>query len=219
MHTSKPYYLVLDFEANCSSDQVRDHEIIEFPAVLVEAYSGRVVNEFRSFVKMVTHKQLSQFIKDLTHITDEEIARGLGWCECLLAFESWCHTNGITPKNCTVVTCGDWDLKTMLANQLQLTKTKLTLFLDELFGCWTNVKITYRDTLQTPRQSGMDAMLNDLGIPLVGHHHSGIDDCRNIAKICHCLLTKYKADVTLPNKMRETPLWYDEHKRQVLRNA
>lgn len=32
----KPFYLVIDFEANCSEKDSKDHEVIEFPAVLVD---------------------------------------------------------------------------------------------------------------------------------------------------------------------------------------
>ena len=37
--------------------------------------------------------------------------------------------------------------------------------------------------LRTKRGLGMVRMLNMLGLRLVGRHHSGIDDCRNIARI------------------------------------
>lgn len=74
MELRKQFYLVVDFEANCSSDQARDHEIIEFPAVLVETKTGKIIDEFRTFVQMITHQQLSDFIKNLTHITDEQVS-------------------------------------------------------------------------------------------------------------------------------------------------
>ena len=32
-----------------------------------------------------------------------------------------------------------------------------------------------------PTKGGMDTMLENLNLPLVGRHHSGIDDTRNIA--------------------------------------
>ena len=36
------FLLVLDFEANCSKQSERDHEICEFPAVLLDL-SGNIV--------------------------------------------------------------------------------------------------------------------------------------------------------------------------------
>lgn len=43
---------------------------------------------------------------------------------------------------------------------------------------------------------------------MTGHHHSGIDDCRNIAKICLALY-KGGVDVTEPNNLRNEALWYE----------
>ena len=53
----------------------------------------------------------------------------------------------------------------------------------------------------------MAGMLEELKIPLVGHHHSGIDDCRNIAKICHALTLRGE-DSTMPNRIIEENYWY-----------
>jgi inhibitor of KinA sporulation pathway (predicted exonuclease) len=44
---------------------------------------------------------------------------------------------------------------------------------------------------------GMDKMLDYLKLPLDGHHHSGIDDCRNIAKICRALMERKRVDITV----------------------
>ena len=59
---------------------------------------------------------VSKFINELTHITDEDLNGPLSctWWQCLPAFEDWCKQNNINETNTTVVTCGDWDLKTML---------------------------------------------------------------------------------------------------------
>mgnify|MGYP001344521786 CR=1 FL=1 len=213
----KAHYLVIDFEANCSGQNKRDHEIIEFPAVLVDTKTGAVISEFRTFVKLVKTKSLSQFIKDLTHITDEQVSNGMYWETCLQEFETWCHKYNIMPENTTVVTCGDWDLKTMLPNQLSLTKTKLTDYLNRLFGCWSNVKTSFSSCFKYSGLYGMEQMLHSLDLQLVGHHHSGIDDSRNIAKICHELV-KRGTDVTEPTQIRETKFWYFNHELPYKRN-
>jgi inhibitor of KinA sporulation pathway (predicted exonuclease) len=210
--------LVIDFEANCSGQDQRDHEIIEFPAVLVNTLTGAIISEFHTFVNVVKTKKLSQFIKDLTHITDEQVSSGLAWQTCLQEFEAWCHKYGVTPENTTVITCGDWDLKTMLPNQLALTKTKLTDYLNRLFGYWSNVKISFSSCLKYTGLYGMEQMLDLLNLKLDGHHHSGIDDSRNIAKICQELV-KRGADVTEPTQIRETKFWYADHKLPYKRNS
>ena len=38
--------------------------------------------------------------------------------------------------------------------------------------------------------SSMAEMLDALGLPLEGHHHSGIDDCRNLANVVRAMLRR-----------------------------
>lgn len=48
-----------------------------------------------------------------------------------------------------------------------------------------------------------------LSFVLDGHHHSGIDDCRNIAKICRVLMQR-NHDITVPTtRWMPNQLWYD----------
>lgn len=166
---AKAFYLVLDFEANCSGENTKDHEIIEFPAVLVKTDTHAIIDEFRTFVRLVKHSKLSDFIKQLTHITDEQVNQGLEWGKCLHEFELWCKKHGLTTSNCAIVTCGDWDLKTMLPNQLVLTKTKLTSYLKELLSSWTNIKTAFSIAYRT-KPMGMDNMLDYLKLSLGENH-------------------------------------------------
>ncbi len=204
----KTHVLILDFEANCSNDQMKDHEIIEFPAVLLNLKTKQIQSEFRTFVKMQHHTNISDFIKELTHITDEDLTNGMTWVEALMAFEVWCDENGVTSRNTTVICCGDWDLKTMLPKQLELHGTKITPKVNELFSSWVNIKTTYKKVMKKKRRIGMAEMLSELNIPLVGHHHSGIDDCRNIVNICLELHNR-GYDITSPNNFKSNPFWYE----------
>lgn len=86
------------------------------------------------------------------------------------------------------LTCGDWDLKTMLPNQLQLVDDKHGLDasgrLVAPYSKWINVKQPFLKHLELPRYNpSMTQMLGKLKIPLEGRHHSGIDDCKNILSI------------------------------------
>jgi len=47
---------------------------------------------------------------------------------------------------------------------------------------WVNIKHTVHKNYNF-QPTGMSGMLTELGIELTGRHHSGIDDCRNIAKV------------------------------------
>lgn len=44
-----------------------------------------------------------------------------------------------------MITVGNWDLQAMLHSQLQMAKLKLSTFLNNLFGCWTNIKIPFSE--------------------------------------------------------------------------
>lgn len=108
---------------------------------------------------------------------------------------------------------------------IALTKTKLTGYLKEMFSSWTNVKTAFSIAHRT-KPMGMDNMLDWLKLPLGenhevktlkkfslpryvldGHHHSGIDDCRNIAKICRALMQR-QHDITVPTtRWMPNQLW------------
>ena len=86
------------------------------------------------------------------------------------------------------VTCGDWDLKTMLPKQLVISDSKLGL--DQAgraiapYNRWINVKTPFKKQMNLSRANvGMASMLNKLKLELIGRHHSGIDDCHNILRI------------------------------------
>ena len=190
----KKYYIVIDFEANCTNEGTRDHEIIEFPAILVRTDTNTIIGEFRKFVKLIHHEKLSDFIKDLTHIDEKQMKDAVKWEYCLKEFEIWCQDYRVNSQNATIVTCGDWDFRTMFPRQNELTNTKLSGHMKKLTSEWSNVKIHFRNHTQT-KKMGMPNMLDHFCLELKGHHHSGIDDSRNIQQICSSLL-KEGCDIT-----------------------
>jgi Exonuclease len=50
------------------------------------------------------------------------------------------------------------------------------------FRSWVNIKKVFGRVLGVEAR-GMAEMLHLLDMPLIGRHHSGLDDCRNIAVI------------------------------------
>ena len=99
------------------------------------------------------------------------------------------------------VTCGDWDLKTMLPLQLSHSKLDASDVLP-IFSKWINIKIPCSNYFGASEVSssgkkkkrgtrlGMAGMLQRLGLPLVGRHHCGLDDARNIASIAKALVER-----------------------------
>ena len=86
------------------------------------------------------------------------------------------------------LTCGDWDLKTMLPQQLRLSGLHTGLdpstgALASPYNRWINVKKAFRAFYGLKYPKGMDGMLRYLQMELEGRHHSGIDDTKNILRI------------------------------------
>jgi inhibitor of KinA sporulation pathway (predicted exonuclease) len=52
---------------------------------------------------------------------------------------------------------------------------------------WINVQKAFENSYDR-KAKGMTAMLDHLSLGLEGRHHSGIDDCKNIARICARML-------------------------------
>jgi inhibitor of KinA sporulation pathway (predicted exonuclease) len=188
---SQPTHLVvLDFEATC--DDVappKPQEIIEFPSVLLRVSEERfeVVDAFESFVRPVHHPTLTPFCTALTGIQQRDVDAAPPFPEVLAAHLAWLRSHGLPLEGelpYAFVTCGDWDLRTMLPNQLRASG------LDDVpapYRRWVNVKVPFRAWRPRKGAAGMPQMLALLGLELEGRHHRGIDDCRNIVKIVRAL--------------------------------
>jgi len=78
---------------------------------------------------------------------------------------------------------------------------------------WCNIKQLFEHATKT-NASGMQGMLRALVLRLEGHHHSGIDDCRNIARIFQTLLARYgPPPAPLPEPQRS------EHEKNFLKHV
>lgn len=102
------YFVVIDFEATCERDsRIYPQEIIEFPAVLVDAANGRIVSSFRTYVRPRHHPRLTAFWSELTGIWQDQVDSGMDLEQSLLMHDVWLMEAGAT-KNClTVVSWGD----------------------------------------------------------------------------------------------------------------
>ena len=206
MSTCKKYILIIDFEANCTDKDTQDHEIVEFPCILLDALDGSIVNEFRRLVSMTHHAQLSEFIVNLTGITDEDMKKeSIPWFKALNDFVVWLLIlNNINLHDCNVVTFGDWDLGWMLPLQTRTTQVSLQPVLEDLFNSWLNIKKfmvdNFCETQSIEGRVTIPKLLECFGKEFSGYHHSGIADCRNIATLVkHCIDCGHDMSVTNRN--------------------
>lgn len=176
-----PFLAVLDFEATCWENS-NEHEIIEFPTIIVDIKNQEIVDRFECFVKPSYDPKLSEFCKNLTGITQEQVDGGVSLSEALKMHQKFMSKY----HNSVFVTCGDWDLKTMLPKDAWNNH----LNVPNMYSKWINVKRVFSDVFKCDRAPAMPGMLSKLGLKLEGRHHRGIDDCVNIARISIALMKK-----------------------------
>uniref|UniRef100_F1LAV5 ERI1 exoribonuclease 3 n=1 Tax=Ascaris suum TaxID=6253 RepID=F1LAV5_ASCSU len=182
------YFLVLDFEATCEQNAKIQpvQEIIEFPVVQFCTKTLQEVARFHEYVHPTERPVLTSFCTNLTGIVQEMVDNQMILPDVLAKFRRWLSQqclidaeSGDRVRNSwTFVTCGDWDLGTILPQEASFRG----LHLPPYFGSWINLKKAYRNAKGYFPNSLM-VMLNDLQIPHTGRLHSGIDDVINICAI------------------------------------
>jgi inhibitor of KinA sporulation pathway (predicted exonuclease) len=177
----KNYYLVVDLEATCDDAGAvprEQMEIIEIGAVLVDGHSLEAIEDWQSFVRPQRHPKLTPFCTELTSITQDQVDAAPHFPEVLEAFCTWWGTlvrEGYgTPIFCS---WGDYDRKQFKQDCMH-HGLKYPLPAQHI-----NVKREFSKALALKRKFGMAGALKQVGLPLVGTHHRGIDDARNIAKL------------------------------------
>ncbi|XP_033738007.1 ERI1 exoribonuclease 3-like isoform X1 [Pecten maximus] len=181
------YFLVLDFEATCDDrKKLHPQEIIEFPVVMLNTETLATEAVFHQYVQPRVHNHLSHFCTNLTGIIQEMVDGQDHIEDVLKKYDKWMEEKLLSKGHTfTFVTCGDWDLKTMLPSQCDYFNIKKPGY----FNQWINIKKEYAAaTSKYPK--GMLAMLDGLSLRLEGRHHSGIDDSKNITRVVVELLKK-----------------------------
>ena len=183
---------VVDFEATCfptdRAKQRSEGEIIEFPTILFRVVPSpdgtdyRLVpeGEWREYVQPVRNPQLSAFCTQLTGIAQATVDAASTFPTVLEAHMQWLRdrTGDASLDSVLFLTCGDWDLAEALPRDAAYHR----LHLPPAYRRWANVKCEFAEFFGM-QSMGMAGMLGKLGLPLIGHHHSGLDDTRNISKI------------------------------------
>mmetsp|Transcript_15564 Transcript_15564/g.41775 ORF Transcript_15564/g.41775 Transcript_15564/m.41775 type:complete len:444 (+) Transcript_15564:1999-3330(+) len=197
------HILVIDFEATCDRG-VRNwpHEIIEFPALLLRLGQSRPEAEFARFVRPIECPTLTDFCTELTSITQAQVDAAEPLEKVLSEFRQWVASLPVQPEAIMPVTCGDWDLKTALPREC----ARKQIALPDILRKWMNIKHTFVQVTNNEAEHGvgkrradgvrkapgMAGMLAALGLPLIGRHHRGIDDARNIAAIASELHARHQ---------------------------
>ncbi|KAI5662492.1 hypothetical protein M9H77_21815 [Catharanthus roseus] len=182
------FFLVLDLEGKV--------EILEFPVLLFDAKTMSVVDFFHRFVRpsKMTEQRINEYIEGkygklgvdrVWHDTaipfHNVIQEFEDW---LVKHRLWGEKPGGLLNKAAFVTCGNWDVKTKIPQQCEVSNIKLPSYFME----WINLKDSYLNFYKQ-RAPGMLSMMRELNIPLRGSHHLGIDDAKNITRVLQRLLT------------------------------
>ncbi|MBR5544146.1 MAG: exonuclease domain-containing protein [Clostridia bacterium] len=106
------YYIIMDLEWNNSymkSAQRFVNEIIEVGAVKLDE-NLNMVGTFSEIIKPVLSKKLRSRIKNLTHISNDDIKAGKPFSTVISDFEKWVGDDAV------VLSWGDTDIRTLLTN-------------------------------------------------------------------------------------------------------
>ncbi|CAL5335974.1 hypothetical protein CsSME_00018616 [Camellia sinensis var. sinensis] len=181
------FFLVLDLEGKV--------EILEFPVLMLDAKTMDVVDMFHRFVRpsAMSEQRINEYIEGkygkigvdrVWHDT------AIPFEEVIQQFEAWMVQHDLLGKElngrlsrAAFVTCGNWDLKTKVPQQCEVSGMVLPPYFME----WINLKDIYLNFYKR-RATGMITMMKELQIPLVGSHHLGIDDTKNIARVLQHML-------------------------------
>ncbi|GAQ89105.1 hypothetical protein KFL_004870100 [Klebsormidium nitens] len=216
-------YLILDLEGRV--------EILEFPVVLLDPKTLKVLDRFHRFVCPVkmSDEYITQYVKGkygLMGIHRVWFDTAIPFTQVLDEFEVWLEGHGLWRpptnesaqqtsgaendgstatsdkdqgpeaaneaastsgklQNAAFVTCGNWDIKTKIAEQCVSSEIGIPPYFNE----WINIKDIYVNHYRR-NASGMRPMLRDLQLPLWGTHHVGLDDAHNIARIMQRMLVQ-----------------------------
>lgn len=168
------YFAVLDFEATCWDDN-NNHEIIEFPTVIIDCRTGKEVDRIEQFVRPTYNPTVSDFCHQLTTITQAQVDAGWSFVDAFSAHQKFMSKY----PNSIFVTCGDWDLRTMLPRDAQANGIEVPA----QYKKYINIKHVFRQAYPDAKGKGLPDMLARSGLEMTGTLHRGIDDCVNIARI------------------------------------
>ncbi|XP_076140111.1 3'-5' exoribonuclease 1 [Alosa pseudoharengus] len=177
------FICVVDFEATCEESNPLDfeHEIIEFPIVLIDTHTLEIVDTFQEYVRPEVNPKLSDFCVQLTGITQKMVDDADTFPSVLRRVVSWLQEKELGTKyRYTLLTDGSWDMSKFLNIQCRISGLRYPPFARK----WINIRKSYGNFYKVPRtNTKLSSMLEKLGLQYEGRPHCGLDDARNIARI------------------------------------
>jgi len=194
------YLVVIDLEATCDFcpepivDASVNSEIIEFPWVVLDTQTLDVVHEERYFVKPDFLEGVTPYCSALTGIARDTVAHSMGLPDVLGKFQDYLEGRfadlhlGHDCRSFRILTDGMWDVHIQLAIEAQRKGITLPWWFKEYFDLKVEFDRYFPYFITNKHGQPLHLMLKALGLPFVGRHHSGLDDCKTIVQIVQYLL-------------------------------
>ena len=167
--------IIVDLEATCwdkGQHSSKNMEIIEIGAVKVYVNDLQIVDEYDAFIKPIKFPILSDFCKELTTIKQEDVDSADEFPRVWQSFLDWIGDY----EDVSIASWGAYDkiqmLQDCILHKLKFPFNQNHINLKKWFSGFHNGK-----------KYGMKRALNIVGLDLIGNHHRGIDDAKNIWRI------------------------------------
>ena len=175
------YLVCIDFESTCDDNgwnKSNRMEIIEFAGIMTDI-NFNVIGEYDKFVQPILNPTLSDYCKNLTSIKQFDVDRAKTFDKVWEDFKEWMSKTSLIKDDFLFCSWGNYDEK-QLRSDCELHNVQYPFN-----GSHCNLKDIVTRKLKLGKGCrGMEKVLNRMGLTLDGIHHRGIDDCRNILKIC-----------------------------------
>ena len=177
----RKHLLIVDLEATCFARGEEPagffSEIIEIGAVFFDTATNTVTRQYQSFVRPTLYPRLSAFCKQLTTISQDQVDAAPALADALDGLRAL-----YDPAIAVFASWGFYD-------QRQIERTCARFDIPYPFAkAHISLKHNHAAFYHLPQPLGMDAALHYHGLELLGTHHRGLDDARNIASITACML-------------------------------
>jgi len=190
--------VIVDLECTCWEKDKQplnmQQEIIEFGICTLHLKTLEVEN-LRSLLVKPEYGIISSFCSEMTSLTQEQVEKeGMTFRQALTVINTI-----YKPKDRVWASYGDFD-RVMIDKQLSYYARPDR----SPFGKthW-NLKNMFAVAWKLDRELGMDKALECLNLPLEGHHHRGVDDVKNIAKIATMLVSSLRNGEWKPTLSQE----------------
>lgn len=171
------YWLVIDLEATTEEGgwPLQEMEIIEIGASLVNA-AGHEIDHFQRFVRPMRRPHLTHFCRELTQISQADVDAAAPMANVWAQFEHWLHSHQAHLS--AWASWGDYDRRQL---EQEWRSQQLLSQLSRLPHL--NLKQSFAEARQLPRQVGLKAALQLAGLSFHGQQHRALSDARNTARL------------------------------------